>query len=51
MESVELIASGYEWNCPKCENFNRETGVPEKVTCKECKTVCAVDDYHHAIGR
>ena len=23
-ETVDVIASGYEWTCPKCEHFNTE---------------------------
>jgi len=27
MELVDLIASGYEWICPKCNAFNTEIEV------------------------
>jgi DNA-directed RNA polymerase subunit RPC12/RpoP len=45
---VDLIASGYEWECPKCDQLNKEIEVTENVTCEECKSVFEVADYHHA---
>lgn len=50
MDSVELIASGYEWMCPECAAYNQEIEVVETVTCVECKTTFEVEDYEHAIG-
>lgn len=50
IESVELIASGYEWICPACEEINKEIEVNVAVTCKFCQNTYHVDDYHHAIG-
>ena len=38
-ESVDLIASGYEWICPKCDCHNDEIEVLESVTCRECEAV------------
>lgn len=35
MKSVELIASGYEWECPYCGKLNHEIEVTETVTCDE----------------
>jgi hypothetical protein len=49
-EGVELIASGYEWICPKCEHFQYEIEVNTTVTCAECNKTFEVRDYHHAIG-
>jgi hypothetical protein len=49
-EEVELIASGYEWDCPHCEHFNREIEVTLTVTCGKCRHEFRVQDYHHAVG-
>lgn len=52
-EEVDLIASGYEWNCPNetCAYIeNKEIEITKTVTCKKCKTVYKVNDYHHAHG-
>lgn len=40
MESVTLVASGYEFECPKCEEYVWVDFVPadEIVTCPQCKT-------------
>lgn len=35
METVDLIASGYEWVCPKCGKLNHEIEVTETVTCHD----------------
>ena len=48
MQQVELIASGYEWECPECEILNKETEITYYVTCKNCKTKFIVSDYFHA---
>ena len=48
--SVDLIASGYEWVCPLCENFNREIQVTGQVYCPECHRQFIVTDYNHAVG-
>lgn len=52
MESVELIAAGYEWICPAedCDNINHEIEVTEVVECRECHRLYQTSDYHHAIG-
>lgn len=51
-DSVEIIASGYEWTCPNCEHFNHEIEVPkdEHVTCPSCHHTFEVSEYHHAMG-
>ena len=49
MESVELIASGYEWSCPDCDMENHEIEVTEKVVCSGCKKEFDVSDYNHAM--
>ena len=48
-DSVELIASGYEWTCPSCEHFNREIQVTEEVYCQGCQREFIVEDYNHAV--
>ena len=45
---VELIASGYEWICPNCEEFNKEIEITEFVTCDKCNQEYKVQDYYHA---
>lgn len=47
-ESVDLIASGYEWICPACESFNHEIEITESVTCPACTAKYQVQDYNHA---
>jgi DNA-directed RNA polymerase subunit RPC12/RpoP len=49
LETVDLIASGYEWTCPKCEMLNEEIEVAEKVSCRNCRRIFKVQDYQHAI--
>ena len=50
-EFVDVIASGYEWICPKCEVFNKEIDIGEEVICSECgeefKTNPPEHCYHH----
>lgn len=36
METVDLIASGHEWECPKCGELNKEVEVEEIVYCGKC---------------
>jgi hypothetical protein len=33
-KSVDIIASGYEWICPKCDKLNLEIEITETVTCR-----------------
>lgn len=47
---VELIASGYEWICPKCETLNHEIETSSTVECDECHDIFEVRDVHHANG-
>jgi DNA-directed RNA polymerase subunit RPC12/RpoP len=49
MDTVDLIASGYEWTCPKCDTLNEEIEVTEKVSCRNCRRIFKVQDYQHAI--
>ncbi len=63
VKSVQLIASGYEFVCPRCDTFNRVIEVTETVTCKKCYKTFEVQGglginvgsflglhHHHAIG-
>ncbi len=50
MESVEIIASGYEWECPCCEKLNKEIETTETVICDGCNKEYEVSDRHHAEG-
>ncbi len=47
-ESVDLIASGYEWICPKCDRFNRVIEHTEKVTCQGCLRTFDTNPPEHA---
>jgi len=47
MNSVELIASGYEWNCPDCDHENTPIAIAEYVICENCKAKKEVTDFHH----
>lgn len=50
VQKVELIAAGYEWDCPDCNWMNKEIEVTENVVCDQCGHVFEVEDFHHAIG-
>lgn len=51
LESVDIIASGYEWECPHCENLNKLIEYPssQAVTCEQCGEVFRADDPEHAM--
>lgn len=36
MESVVLIASGYDWTCSLCDTEYNEFEVVDSVECKKC---------------
>ncbi len=58
MKIVDMIASGYDWNCPHCETWNKEIAIPKAdhetlnlyVTCDNCKKVSEVfpSEIEHA---
>jgi len=50
-QTVELIASGYEWVCLSCDRLNHEIELSEEVTCRECGSKYEVIDFHHAFKR
>ena len=47
-ETVSLIASGYEWNCPMCGRRNTEIEILDEVECPNCFKSFAVDICQHA---
>ena len=47
MPDVELIASGYDWQCPACNHWNNEPEIIEKVNCTQCNGVYTVSGYSH----
>ena len=49
-EMVDVIASGYEWTCPKCERFNTEIECTIQVQCYICERVFETNPPEHAIG-
>lgn len=46
METIDIVASGYEWICVKCEELNREIQVTPTVTCQECGEVFEPIEHH-----
>ncbi len=50
METVDMIASGYEWVCPNCETLNSEIEAATTVTCVTCSGVFETNPPEHALG-
>jgi hypothetical protein len=48
--TVDLIASGYEWICPHCERYNLEIEVTSRVTCVGCGKTFETNPPEHALG-
>jgi len=48
--SVDVIASGYEWVCPSCNELNKEIEYLEKYTCGRCKKEVETSLPEHAYG-
>ena len=46
---VNVIASGYEWICPHCEQYNKIAGLREDVTCSQCGRTFGVGVVEDAI--
>lgn len=46
---VSIIASGYEWTCPKCEYDNNVMSHTETVVCMGCGEMYYTDDPDHAM--
>jgi hypothetical protein len=57
METVDLIASGYEWICPNCDEDNREISINVigtaigDVTCQSCGETFDIGNYDHCFSR
>ena len=47
-QSVNLIASGYDWWCLRCERSNHEIELAETVRCRKCRRTFVVADAEHA---
>ena len=45
--TIQLIASGYEWICPECEHLNHEIEIVEVVKCQNCGEKYLVDEALH----
>lgn len=53
LDQVEIVASGYEFECPKCSTYNTLVEIPidgRAVECRKCKTRFSVSEADHAIG-
>lgn len=50
LPTVDVIASGYEWICPKCKFLNRDEEYKTKVTCGKCKRKYETNPPEHALG-
>jgi hypothetical protein len=48
--TVDLIASGYEWICPGFQQLNNEIEITAKVSCKGYERIFSVKDSEHAYG-
>lgn len=48
-ETVEMIASGYEWVCPICDFLRKEIEINDTVYCENCNTEFEVFEVHHAL--
>lgn len=44
--AVELLAAGWEWQCPFCLAENVSAGPEKEVVCDTCKTAHPVTDYN-----
>ncbi len=47
-EYVEIIASGYEWWCPVCEELIQEIEYTEEVACTFCNRKYKTNPPEHA---
>ena len=48
-DTVILIASGYDWDCPECQHKNRLIASVPRVKCVKCETEFEVSDTEHAV--
>lgn len=51
-ETVDIIASGYEWICPECETLNEVIEYPKTgmVQCEGCGKGFCTDLPEHCFG-
>lgn len=49
METVDIIASGYEWTCPECNRLNKEIEYTQQVRCELCQQIFETGLPEHAI--
>lgn len=47
---VDVIASGYEWICPVCNQFNKEIEYLQYYTCSNCSKGFPTNCPEHALG-
>lgn len=50
LDTIDLIASGYEWTCPWCNRLYQEIEAKEKVYCKFCLMEFETNPPDHAYG-
>ncbi len=50
IESVDVTASGYEFNCPHCQILVKLIESTETVQCPECTRVFANNGPEHALA-
>lgn len=50
MEKVDLIAAGYEWDCPKCSTPNVIASADSIVQCVGCDCQFETNDPDHCRG-
>lgn len=51
LECVDIIASGYEWICPECNEFNKEIEITEIVVCSCCGAKFEANPPEHAYSQ
>lgn len=44
-EFVDMIASGYEWECPNCGHLNKEIEICNQVDCEKCDRTFLTGGY------
>jgi uncharacterized protein (DUF983 family) len=49
-ELVDVIASGYEWECPACGKLNKHYEHLELVTCEPCGLSFHANPPEHCFG-
>ena len=50
LDSVDLIASCYEWICPACGELNHEIEATGEVACSHCQSEYEANPPEHAQG-